>query len=625
MRVFLLSLLLSVPTAWSANYEFDIDSRVVAVGDIHGAYTEVTGLLREVEVIDADNNWVGGTTHLISLGDLVDRGPGSREVVELLMKLQRQARAAGGEVHVVLGNHEIMVMSGDTRYVTRPEFAAFAADETEAERQALLASFRESNAQMAEEELLAEFDKRYPPGYVALQKAYAPNGELGKWLMELPLAIRVNDSLYVHAGVSNAIAEMSLQEINEDYMAQFAEYQRLIESLRTEGILPRHVGFWDRRLYLNTKAQAMIDAGLKKRPDWFDEFAAMAELEGQFLFGPDSPIWYRGTAFCHPYAESFNTERLLKRVGAKQLVIGHTPAPSGVYSRMDGTVIRLDTGMSPAYKGRPAALIQENGEQWIYYADDGSVAQAIALTRSLSRSLWGQTDEELESLLGGGEIVKIEDIGTGVTKPKKLTLRNGDSTMAAVFKYEDTAPGLEDRERFIKRRHNDADRYQYDPAAYRLDRMIDLQMVPVSVIREVEGEEGNVGAWINNAINERDRLEQEVAFGGHCAQDEQYRLRFIYDVLIYNEDRNLTNILWTKKDWQLRFIDHSLAFRIDERRPKQYRKIDLRVSDLTAKRLEALTLEDLNRELSPWLHPQQIEAIIARRDLILKEALRTDP
>ncbi len=239
MRVFLLSLLLSVPTAWSANYEFDIDSRVVAVGDIHRAYTEVTGLLREVEVIDADNNWVGGTTHLISLGDLVDRGPGSREVVELLIKLQRQARAAGGEVHVVLGNHGIMVMSGDTRYVTRPEFAAFAADETEAERQALLASFRESNAQMAEEELLAEFDKRYPPGYVALQKAYAPDGELGRWLMELPLAIRVNDSLYVHAGVSNAIAEMSLQEINEDYMAQFAEYQRLIESLRTEGILPR--------------------------------------------------------------------------------------------------------------------------------------------------------------------------------------------------------------------------------------------------------------------------------------------------------------------------------------------------------------------------------------------------
>jgi hypothetical protein len=183
---------------------------------------------------------------------------------------------------------------------------------------------------------------------------------------------------------------------------------------------------------------------------------------------------------------------------------------------------------------------------------------------------------------------------------------------------------METRARF-QRRYNDSDRYQYDPAAYRLDRMIDLQMVPVSVIRTVEGQEGNVGAWIPNAINERDRAEMEVPFQSHCAKDEQYRLRFIFDVLIYNEDRNLTNIIWTKKDFMLRFIDHSLAFRSSERRPKQYRKIELRLSDLTARKLEALNEATLKAELSDWLHPRQIEAILGRRDLILKEALRTDP
>jgi hypothetical protein len=150
-------------------------------------------------------------------------------------------------------------------------------------------------------------------------------------------------------------------------------------------------------------------------------------------------------------------------------------------------------------------------------------------------------------------------------------------------------------------------------------------MVPVSVIRTVEGQEGNVGAWIPNAINERDRAEMEVPFQSHCAKDEQYRLRFIFDVLIYNEDRNLTNIIWTKKDFMLRFIDHSLAFRSSERRPKQYRKIELRLSDLTARKLEALNEATLKEELSDWLHPRQIEAILGRRDLILKEALRTDP
>ena len=95
-------------------------------------------------------------------------------------------------------------------------------------------------------------------------------------------------------------------------------------------------------------------------------------------------------------------------------------------------------------------------------------------------------------------------------------------------------------------------------------------------------------------------------------------------MLIYNEDRNLTNIIWTKKDFMLRFIDHTLAFRSTERRPKQYRKVKLRISDLVYEKVQALDDARLKSELAPWLHPRQIEALIARRDLILKEAVRTD-
>jgi hypothetical protein len=73
----------------------------------------------------------------------------------------------------------------------------------------------------------------------------------------------------------------------------------------------------------------------------------------------------------------------------------------------------------------------------------------------------------------------------------------------------------------------------------------------------------------------------------------------------------------------LRFIDHTLAFRTTEKRPKQYRKVDVEVSDLMASKLKALTEADLQRELSPYLHPRQIEGILARRDLLLKEAVRS--
>ena len=119
---------------------------------------------------------------------------------------------------------------------------------------------------------------------------------------------------------------------------------------------------------------------------------------------------------------------------------------------------------------------------------------------------------------------------------------------------------------------------------------------------------------------QRDREEEKVPFSGYCKQYEQYRMRFVFDILIYNDDRNLTNILWTKNDFMMKFIDHSLAFRTIEKRPKQYRKVDLKVSDLLRNRLESLNRPDLDRELSPYLHPRQIEAILARRDLILKEA-----
>jgi hypothetical protein len=627
MRALILVLALFTSLPLSAGpIETDTTSRVVAFADVHGAYSEFTTLLREVGVIDADNNWSGGTTHLVSLGDLIDRGPGSRDVVRLLMKLEQQAAAAGGAVHVVLGNHEVMVMTGDLRYVSRPEFAAFAADETPAEREALFQGWLAEQPELEEAQARAAFEEKYPSGYLGLQKAYAPDGELGSWLKDLPLMIRVNDRLYMHGGASSAVAETSLTEINQTNKGDLLAYLDLIEKLRAGGQLGRHVSFWDRRLHLNSKAEAVLAEDSEARPEWFKDFLALTELEDAFVLSTDSPIWYRGNAYCHPYAESFNTERILKRTGTRQIVIGHTPDPRGAIQRLEGQVLRLDTGMLKAvYRGVPTALIIEGQGSWLHYAGGDPRAKPMVSTRSISQELWKMSDAQLEDFLLNGTIVASEEIGTGITKPKRLTIRQGSHEDYAAYKNEDTEPGLEKKVRYNSRVYNDSDRYQYDPAAYYIDRMIDLQMVPVSVLRKVDGEEGTVSAWIPNAINERDRMEQEVPFDSFCAKDEQYRLRFLFDVLVYNEDRNLTNIIWTRKDFILRFIDHSLAFRSTDRRPKQYRKIDLRLSDLTKRKLETLNKENLTEKLSPYLHPRQIEAIVKRRDLIFKEALRTDP
>jgi hypothetical protein len=622
---FLLFLLLTTG-AKAADYEIKTSARVVAFGDVHGAYTDWTTMLQELGIVDADLNWSAGTTHLVSLGDLIDRGPGSRQVVELLMKLDEQAEQAGGAVHMVLGNHEVMVMTGDLEYVSPAEFAAFAADETQEERDALFAQYRLFNPEGEEAVIRQSFDAQYPAGFIALRKAYSQQGTLGRWLIEQPFVIKVNDKVFMHGGIASSASENSLAELNQKVKTELKDFLDSMDTLRTAGVMPWYVDYHDRLPFLNARAEEFVTANPETQADWFPAFLQVFDAQKAFVFSQDSPNWYRGTAFCHPYAESFNTERFLKKVGAKQLVMGHTPTRGDVQQRMDGLAIRLDTGMlKSVYNGRASALISEGGSDYVHYLGSTEKAQPVPESRSISQQNSRMTDAELEDFMRNAPVVTIETLETGITNPKRVTQSRDGLNNDAIFKYDDTDRGLQSRSFYNPSRHNQSDRYVYDVAAYKLDRMLDLQMVPTAVIAKVEGDEGTLSDWVENAINERDRLEQEVPFGGFCKQYEQYRLRFVFDVLIHNDDRNLTNIVWTKNNFMLNFIDHSLAFRATKRRPKQYAKVDLEVSDLLRSRLLSLDEESLNRELQPYLHPRQIEGILARRDLILKQAVGTAP
>jgi hypothetical protein len=159
--------------------------RVVAFGDVHGAFAELTALLEQARLIDESLDWQGGTTHLVSLGDLLDRGDDSRRVLDLLMKLEGQAAAAGGRVHVVLGNHEVMNLTGDLRYVSAGEFAAFAtADEGDG---------------TADE----------PRGFRGHRAAFAPGGRYGAWLRNRPALLVIGDTAFVHGGIGPGLGDVA--------------------------------------------------------------------------------------------------------------------------------------------------------------------------------------------------------------------------------------------------------------------------------------------------------------------------------------------------------------------------------------------------------------------------------
>src|SRR4051794_21566435 len=124
--LFLLACIAAVAQSW------DGVERVVAVGDVHGSYSEFTTVLRYAGLLEpAKDKWAGGKAHLVQLGDIPDRGPDTRRIFDLLLDLEKQAKKAGGMVHPLIGNHEAMNIYGDLRYTIPEEFASFRRPDTE--------------------------------------------------------------------------------------------------------------------------------------------------------------------------------------------------------------------------------------------------------------------------------------------------------------------------------------------------------------------------------------------------------------------------------------------------------------------------------------------------------------
>ena len=135
--LFLLAVSLAAP-AWALT-AWDHVAKVVVMGDLHGDYAKFHDMLIEAGLIDGHDNWSGGATHLVQVGDVPDqyaRHP--RSILDLLIRLEPQARRAGGYVHALIGNHEAMNMEGDLRYTTPAEFVAFADRDSAAPARPLL-------------------------------------------------------------------------------------------------------------------------------------------------------------------------------------------------------------------------------------------------------------------------------------------------------------------------------------------------------------------------------------------------------------------------------------------------------------------------------------------------------
>jgi calcineurin-like phosphoesterase family protein len=300
--------------------------RVVAVGDVHGAYDQFVGILRAAGLLDARDRWSGGRAILVQTGDVLDRGPDSRKALDLLRRLERDAARAGGRVYPLLGNHELMRMVWDWRDVSAGELAGFRTPDSADLRERAYAMVSADVARRAREEertfdeaaFREQFLKEIPLGYIEMRQAFAPMGDYGKWLREHHAVIRINGIVFLHGGISAATAGLGCAGINEAVRRDLT-----VENPTAEQVL------------------AMLSSS------------------------ETGPLWYRGLALEPDPAFAPEVTKILGVLGAQAIVIGHTvTAGFRIATRFDGRVIQIDTGMlgGAFFPGGMASALEIRGD-----------------------------------------------------------------------------------------------------------------------------------------------------------------------------------------------------------------------------------------------------------------------
>ena len=579
------------------DWRFDGVERVVAIGDIHGAYGAFEAILKQAGLIDDELNWQGGATHLVSVGDVLDRGPESRRALDLIRKLEGQAAAAGGQVHLLLGNHEIMDMTGDLRYVSAAEYAAFAdsepADIRAAELKRYLESFDGDEAAGR-----AKFDARYPPGYFAHREAFSPTGEYGSWLLEKPVLLVINDIAFVHGGLAGAMV-LHGGDLNDYLRAQLRGYLQAREALIGAGLIPRTAELYD----LPGLAKSLLEGA--DAPSLSSELEAdakrLVDLESMSWIVPNGPVWYRGNVGCNRLTEQDRLAGALDLLGARHLVVGHTPTQGGVVlSRMNEMLLRVDTGMLHAfYGGRASALIIEGDKFSVIYADEPGESQPLVQPRRVGIRPGDLSAEELAAVLGRAEVDSREALSNGAMM---LGLADGDLELKALF--------------------TPAESQSVNPAvaAYRLDRLLELDMVPVTVAREIDGEPGALQYLPDPSIDESQRSAQRLGVNAWCPLSDQFTDMYLFDSLIFNHARTADRIRYSTDNLELLLIGNNMAFSTDRGRPAYLAKVPVELTPAWREALGNLDEAGLTSALGDVLDRRRIRALLSRRDNLLEIA-----
>lgn len=290
--------------------------RIVAIGDLHGDYGNYIKTLQAAGLVNKKGKWSGGKTHLVQTGDIPDRGPDTIKIIDHISQLAKQAKRKGGRVHSLIGNHEAMNVYGDLRYTHPGEYEAFVNNKSKALRDRYFDIIMQNLEQQDPERFAAlpenyreEWNKKYPLGWVehrqAWDPAWNPEGKLANWVLDKRVAIQINDTIFLHGGISAWYCQNTLSSITEKTRAALRNFN------------PGNAGI----------------------------------LEDE-----NGPLWYRGLSGVEPQAPIETVDAILEHHGARHIVVGHTPTNGVIWPQYDNRVVMIDTGIAAAYGGHVGYL-----------------------------------------------------------------------------------------------------------------------------------------------------------------------------------------------------------------------------------------------------------------------------
>lgn len=306
--------------------------RIVAIGDLHGDFSAWRNIARAAQLIDGNGHWIGGNAILVQTGDAVDRGPDSLKIIQDLMRLQNEASNANGRVIALVGNHEAMNVTGDFRYVSAGDYAAYVDSRSAQRRENVYESnkktietfYRQRDPGMSGDAIKLAWLQATPLGSIEHRVAWAPNGTIGRWIADNPAVALLDGNIFVHGGISPAYAHRTVEAINSEVRSALLAH--------------------------TTDPHAIIndEAG----PLWYRGLAGSnaPAAAGDPAATPSPPV---------PIGDQLQT--LLSAFGAKRIVIGHTPNLQGIAILYDGRLVCIDTGISNVYNGKLSYLDIQNG------------------------------------------------------------------------------------------------------------------------------------------------------------------------------------------------------------------------------------------------------------------------